>query len=99
MNHPLKPIKPVGKNMTPLLKTLIYKHKGENDTQEFMIKEKDYGELVLYDIFFKETFLITISQNGEVLLSNWECAKCEPVNLNENTLKQINTFIVSQRSH
>jgi hypothetical protein len=63
-----------------------------------MIKEKDYGEMILYDIFYKNIFLFTISQEGEVLLSNWQFARSEPICLDDDTLGRINSFILSQKS-
>jgi hypothetical protein len=80
--------------MAPLLKTFVYKHQRGNDFQEFTIKEKNYGEMILFDIFYGKIFLFTISQNGEVLLSNWESAKDKPVEMDENTLDEINSFII-----
>lgn len=84
--------------MMPSVKKLIYKHKKENELQEFMIKEKDYGEMVLYDIFYKNTFLFTVSQEGQVLLSNWQFARSESVCLDEDIIGRISSFILSQRS-
>lgn len=80
--------------MTPLLKTYVYKHLRGNDSQEFLIKEKNYGEMVLFDIFYGKLFLFTISKDGVVLLSNWESARSKPVEMDEKTLNEINSFII-----
>lgn len=82
----------------PLLEIISCKIKKGSSFQEFKIKKKDYGELILYDIFFEDKFLFTISQDGKVLLSNWEDAKKDPVSVDENILNEINAFILNRQS-
>jgi hypothetical protein len=79
----------------PLLETITYRLKRGDRQQEFKIKKKDYGEMALYDIFYENTFLFTVSQEGRILLSNWECARNEPISLDEETLGKINRFILT----
>lgn len=81
----------------PLLEFFSYKHLRNDLLQEFSIKKKDYGELVLYDIFYENTFLFTISHDGKVLLSNWEDARKEPVRMDDRLLGEISRYIVSLR--
>lgn len=82
----------------PHLQFFSYQRKKGNTLQEFKIKKKDYGEMVLYDIFYEDTFLFTVSQEGKVLLSNWEDARKEPVSVDENTLRDISHFIITRQS-
>ena len=39
---------------------------------EFQIKEKDHGDLVVYDIFREELFLMTIAKDGSILCMNFD---------------------------
>ncbi len=71
----------------------MYTRKTAGKIQEFIIKKKDYGELILYDILFHDFFLFTLASDGKVLLANWETAGNEQVGLNEESLKDINAFI------
>ena len=80
--------------MAPLLNSFVYKHKKEGNEIELTVKKKDYGELILFDIFFENTFLFTVSKDGKTLASNWESAQAEPVGLDKKTFKRISSFIV-----
>lgn len=82
----------------PQLQFITYTHPKGGGLQEFRIKKKDYGEMILYDIFFEDRFLFTVSQQGEVLLSNWEDARKEPVSMDETTLRDVCQFILSSQA-
>lgn len=81
--------------MQPLIKTLTYSCKKGNRIKEFLIKKKDYGEMILYDILFKGMFLFTLNEDGKVLLSNWETAGSDQVGVDEEVLNEINKFILN----
>lgn len=82
----------------PQLQFITYTRPKGDALQEFRIKKKDYGELILYDIFYEDRFLFTVSQQGEVLLSNWEDARKEPVSMDETTLTDVCQFILSSQA-
>lgn len=81
--------------MKPIIRRIPYNLKRGENYQEFMIKEKDYGELMIYDIFFEDQFLFTMSIDGTVWLGNWEAVENEPVSLNKKSLHEICNFIRS----
>lgn len=80
------------------LQFITYARPKGDTLQEFRIKKKDYGEMILYDIFYEDSFLFTISQNGEVLLSNWEDARKPPIAMDDATLSDVCQFIVSSQT-
>ncbi|MBN9385024.1 MAG: hypothetical protein J0H74_29990 [Chitinophagaceae bacterium] len=41
-------------------------------TEEYQIEEKDYGDLVVYDIFKKGHYLMTIALDGSILFMNFD---------------------------
>ena len=53
--------------MTQSIKMRIH---GTNE--EFQLKEKDHGDLVVYDIFRKGQFLMTIAKDGSILFMNFD---------------------------
>lgn len=67
----------------PVLRKFVFKLENGNVQQEFVIKEKDYGEIVLYDVFFKDIFVCAISQDGKVLVCHRDYAISEPVDFDE----------------
>lgn len=84
--------------MPPLIETLVYQYKKQGSHLELLFRKKDYGSMILYDVFFKNYFLFTISSEGKILMSNWEAARMDPVCLNEDILDEIfNEFIESQK--
>jgi hypothetical protein len=40
--------------------------------EEFQLREKDHGDLVVYDIFRKGQFLMTIAKDGSILFMNFD---------------------------
>lgn len=77
----------------PQLQFFCYERRRGNSCQRFRIKKKDYGEMSLYDLFYEDTFLFTFSQEGKVLVSNWEDARKEPAAVDEKTLEDISRSI------
>lgn len=83
--------------MKPLIKRIHYILKKGEEDKEFVIKEKDYGKLVIYDIFFGDLFLFAMSVDGSVWLGNWEAVKNEPVSLDKKALSELCAFIKNIR--
>jgi hypothetical protein len=81
--------------MRPVIKTLTFSCERASGIKEFLIRKKDYGEMILYDILFKDLFLFTLGQDGKVLLSNWEAARSDQIGMDEDVLSEINRFILN----
>lgn len=56
-------------------------------TVHCQIKERDFGDMIVFDVFSKENYLFTITQKGDVLFNHYETAHQEnimdPRELNE----------------
>lgn len=83
--------------MEPLKRT-VYKYEKDGEAREFIIQEKDYGEMIVFDIFFGDIFLFTVSQEGAVIFSDWEAAGKPPVNMDEDTLREMCRYISNQKT-
>lgn len=79
--------------MEPLIKKIQYFRKTGEEKQEFIIKEKDFGENIIYDIFFGDLFLFTTSADGLTRFGNWDAAMKEPVSLDKKSVDEICIFI------
>ena len=79
----------------PQVQLINYTCDKAGSSRQFTIKKKDYGEMVLYDIFHEDRFLFTVSGRGEVLLSNWEDARRPPLLMDEAMLEELCRFILS----
>lgn len=62
------------------------------------VKERDFGDLIVFDVFSKENYLFTITQKGDVLFNHYEMGNQEnvmdPRQLNE-IIDQIKEKIAS----
>jgi hypothetical protein len=51
------------------------------------IKERDFGDLIVFDVFSKDNYLFTITQKGDVLFNHYEVENqqnvMDPRQLNE----------------
>jgi hypothetical protein len=65
-----------------IFKVLIKKHMeklrtesieigAEDGTEQYDIQEKDHGDLVVYDIYRKDHYLLTLSGDGSILFMNF----------------------------
>ena len=43
------------------------------------IKERDFGDMIVFDVFSKENYLFTITQKGDVLFNHYEVENQEDV--------------------
>jgi hypothetical protein len=51
-------------------KTLELSVSGKNMTCE--IKERDFGDLIVFDVFSENNYLFTLTQQGDVLFNEYE---------------------------
>jgi len=54
------------------LKTQSVKIQNGNASEEYLLKEKDHGDLVVYDISKKDQYLMTIAKDGSILFMNFD---------------------------
>jgi len=54
------------------LMTQSIKMQLQGMSEEFQLTEKDHGDLVVYDIFKKGQFLMTIAKDGSILFLNFD---------------------------
>ncbi|HXB91287.1 MAG TPA: hypothetical protein VNU72_03320 [Puia sp.] len=45
--------------------------------QEYLVREKDHGDLVVYDILLGDHYLLTLSKDGDVLFMNFDADEKE----------------------
>jgi hypothetical protein len=53
------------------LKTEPVRIDGADGPQEFMLEEKDHGDLVVYDIYRRDHYLMTLARDGSILFMNF----------------------------
>ena len=41
-------------------------------TMTCQIKERDFGDLIVFDVFSEDTYLFTLTQQGDVLFNEYE---------------------------
>ncbi len=56
------------------LKTEPVRIQRNGITEEYQLREKDHGDVVVYDIFRKDHYLMTLSKEGDILFMNFEAA-------------------------
>ena len=54
------------------LKTEPIKIQGEQGSEEFLLKEKDHGDSIVYDIYRKDHYLLTLAKDGSILFMNFD---------------------------
>jgi hypothetical protein len=59
------------------LATKAIKIQGINGQEEYLLKEKDFGDLVVYDIYHKDHYLLTLSKDGSILFMNFDADDSE----------------------
>ena len=58
--------------------------------QEYILKEKDHGDLIVYDIYRKDRYLLTMAKDGSILFMNFDA---DPDDKELFKLSHINRFI------
>ena len=59
------------------LKTEPVKIQRGGITEEYQLNEKDYGDLIVYDILRNDHYLLTLSKEGDILFMNFDAAEEE----------------------
>ena len=54
------------------LKTERVNIDGLPGSKEFVLEEKDHGDLVVYDIYRKDHYLMTLARDGGILFLNFD---------------------------
>jgi len=63
---------------------------GNSGPEEYLLKENDYGDALVYDIFHKDHYLLTLSRDGSILFMNFDADESEKGIFK---LSQLNQFI------
>jgi hypothetical protein len=58
-----------------LLKTEPVRIDGPDGPEEFVLKEKDHGDMVCYDIYRQGRYLMTLAADGGILFMNFEAVE------------------------
>jgi hypothetical protein len=53
------------------LKTELVRIEGVDGSEEFVLEEKDHGDLVVYDIYRQGRYLLTLARDGSILFMNF----------------------------
>ncbi len=78
--------------MEPAIDEIIFKREKDGKMQDFLIKKKDYGTVVFFDIFFGNLFLFSLAEDGTILVANWEDAQKEPIALKGEILEEMVSY-------
>lgn len=62
----------IGKAYMEHLMTEPVKIKMGEEAQEYLLQEKDYGDQIVYDIYRKDHYLMTLGRDGSILFINFE---------------------------
>lgn len=72
------------------LKTELIRIEGVDGPEEFVLEEKDHGDLVVYDIYRKGRYLMTLARDGSILFMNFDAGQDDKELFK---LSQLNQFI------
>lgn len=59
-------------------------------TEEYTVQEKDHGDMIVYDIYRKNNYLLTLGNDGTILFINFEV---DPKDKEIFKLSHLNTFL------
>jgi len=59
------------------LKTDTISIDGTGIHRQYQVKERDHGDLVVYDVFFEDDYLLTLTRNGDILFMNFNATEQE----------------------
>ena len=54
------------------LKTEPVRIQGGEGAEDYILKEKDHGDQIVYDIYRKDRYLMTLGRDGSILFINFE---------------------------
>jgi hypothetical protein len=80
----------IGKAYMEHLKTEPIRIKAGEEAQEYLIQEKDYGDQIVYDIYRKDRYLVTLGRDGSILFLNFEA---DPEDKEIFKLSHLNRFL------
>jgi hypothetical protein len=80
----------IGKAYMEHLKTEPIRIKAGEEAQEYLIQEKDYGDQIVYDIYRKDRYLMTLGRDGSILFLNFEA---DPEDKEIFKLSHLNRFV------
>jgi hypothetical protein len=72
------------------LKTEPMKIEGGDGPEDYVIQEKDHGDIVVFDIFRNDHYLLTMARDGSILFMNFDA---EPEDREVFKLSKLNQLI------
>jgi hypothetical protein len=63
---------------------------GPDGFQEYLLREKDHGDMIVYDIYRQERYLLTLALDGSILFMNFDA---DPEDRKLFELSHLNHFI------
>jgi hypothetical protein len=78
------------------LKTESVKIRLPEGSQEYTVKEKDHGDLVVYDIFRDDQYLLTLARDGSILFMNFDADEKDKEVFQ---LSNLNVFVEKLKAH
>jgi hypothetical protein len=72
------------------LKTEPVKIQAGEEAQEYLLQEKDYGDQIVYDIYRKDHYLMTLGRDGSILFINFSA---DPEDKEIFKLSHLNRFV------
>jgi hypothetical protein len=66
------------------------KIEGPEGNEEYLLNEKDHGDMIVYDIYRKGRYLLTMASDGSILFMNFDA---DPGDKELFTLSHLNRFI------
>jgi hypothetical protein len=70
--------------------------RGPAGYEEYSISEKDHGDLVVYDVYRKDHYLLTLSADGSILFMNFDADEKDREIFK---LSHLNNFIEKIKAH
>lgn len=78
------------------LKNELVRIRTTRGNEEYRMEEKDHGDLVVYDIYHHDQYLITMAGDGSILFMNFDADEKEKEIFN---LSHLNIFIEKIKAH
>jgi hypothetical protein len=78
------------------LKTESLKIRFPEGSREYTMKEKDHGDLVVYDIFREDHYLLTLAGDGSILFMNFAADEKDKEVFH---LTNLNVFVEKIKAH
>ena len=72
------------------LKTQPVQIEGGDGPEDYVVREKDYGDMVVYDISRNGHYLLTMARDGSILFMNFDAS---PEEKEVFKLSRLNQFI------